>query len=115
MKYFISEKSADAYTPPGHSDTYNRRLAGGSPGSLKNMEVIIGEMGPEGHAEGHAHADCDQAMYIISGRMSALVGEEKAELEAGCLVSIPAGAYHEISNPGPERLKFLLIYSPPRS
>lgn len=115
MKYFHDEKYVSIYTPPGHSGTYNRRLVGSHRGGIKNLEVIIGEMDPGGRAEAHAHPDCEQVMYIISGRMSARVGDEQADgLEAGNVVSIPVDTYHEIVNSGPETLKFVLIYSPPK-
>lgn len=64
----VSLSEVPVYEPPGHSDTYNRRLAGPFNGS-NNVEFIIGEMGRTGDAAPHTHHGFDQLMFILEGQL----------------------------------------------
>jgi len=113
MTYWVSEGDVQIYEPKGHDDTRNRCLIDGS-GNIKNFELIVGKMGPQGYASAHAHQAVEQAMYIIEGQLRVKVGDKEALLPAGTAISIPKGAVHEVWNAG-EYAKFLVIYSPPRN
>lgn len=110
--YKVSEKSVPVYSPPGHGDTFNRRLLGPSEGS-RFVEFIIGEMGNVGHAEPHAHATFDQVMYILEGHLRVTGDGDEVVLEPGDLIYFPVGNLHKVVCET-ERSKFVVLYSPPR-
>ena len=64
----VSLSEVPVYEPPGHHDTFNRRLAGPFNGS-NNVEFIIGEMGKTGDADPHTHHGFDQLMFILEGEL----------------------------------------------
>lgn len=111
MVFWKNEKDVEVYSPPGHEGTFNRRLVGPSEG-IEHLEVIIGEMEPGGLADPHLHDDMEQIMYILSGKMHAIIEGEEAVLTAGDVVWIPKKAMHDIRNAGDENLRFVLMYSP---
>ncbi|SEI90965.1 Cupin domain protein [Bhargavaea ginsengi] len=113
MAYWRNVSEVEAYTPPAHEGTFNRRLAGMADG-MEDMEVIIGEMEPGGSADPHDHEDMEQSMYILQGKMHVIIGGEEAELGEGDIVWIPKKTMHEVKNIGEGNLKFVLMYSPPK-
>jgi mannose-6-phosphate isomerase-like protein (cupin superfamily) len=113
MKYWKHEDNIKSYTPPNHDFTYNRRIVSQEDG-INEVEVIIGEMEQGGKADPHFHDDIEQIMYILEGEMHARIGDDEAVLNAGNTVIIPKKVMHEIWNAGNEKLKFVLVYSPPK-
>lgn len=110
----ISTKDVPVYEPPGHNDTFNRRLAGPFNGS-EHVEFIIGEMGKTGDAEPHTHFGFDQIMYILEGELritSPATGKEDLFVP-GDLVIFPDGIEHKVVVES-EHSKFIVIYSPPK-
>ena len=63
-----------------------------------------------GAAETHAG---DQIVYVLEGEALLRVAGEEHRAAAGTLVTIPAGALHDVRNPGPAPLFFLTVYAPP--
>lgn len=111
MEYWVNENEVQTYQPAGHEDTYNRRLLERKSDGLRNIEVVLGEMGPRGHAAPHAHQEIEQAMYIIDGHLRVRIGEKEAILSAGSAIAIPSGLMHEVWSAS-EHVKFLIVYSP---
>jgi quercetin dioxygenase-like cupin family protein len=54
----------------------------------------------------HRHEDAGHVLYIVSGRGTALVGEERVALKPGLVVHIPKGVVHSLKADG-ERLTFV--------
>ncbi len=108
----VSEKETPVYCPPGHADTYNRRLLGPKDGS-RNVEFIIGKMGRVGNAEPHAHATFDQIMYMLEGRIRVTGDGPEVFLSPGDLIYFPAGCSHQV-DVETEEAKFVVLYTPPR-
>ena len=110
----VSEKNCPVYEPPGHSDTYNRRLAGPFNGS-NNIEFIIGEMGKTGDAAPHTHHGFDQMMYLLEGSLkitSPATGKVDV-FEPGDLVIFPDGVEHKVEVVS-EHARFVVLYGPPK-
>jgi quercetin dioxygenase-like cupin family protein len=42
----------------------------------------------------HSHPNCEELLYVVSGRCEHLLGEEKCELAAGNVIRIPRGIRH---------------------
>lgn len=100
------------YSPPGHSDTVNRRLIDRA--FCGHFEMILGEIAPGGLAERHAHDVEDQAIYILSGEAEVSLGDHAARrCGTGTIIRVPRGLPHEVRSVGSETLKLIVIYSPP--
>ena len=108
-----SESKVPVYMPPGHGDTYNRRLIGPADGA-KHVELIVGEMGRTGHAVTHTHTEFEQSMYMLEGKLEVSDSAgNKVFLEPGDSIFFPIGCEHKVVCLT-EKSKFLVIYTPPR-
>ena len=110
----VSLSEVPVYEPPGHHDTFNRRLAGPFNGS-NNVEFIIGEMGKTGDADPHTHHGFDQLMFILEGELritSPATGKE-AVFAPGDLVIFPDGVEHKVVVES-EKSRFVVVYGPPK-
>lgn len=59
----------------------------------------------------HHHSGNDEAIYMLSGKISLRLGNEKHTLSAGDYITFPAasGVAHQVSNPHDEPAEFLCI------
>lgn len=60
----------------------------------------------------HTHANEDEYSFVLSGRLSAQIGEEVLEAGPGELVLKPRGIPHAFWNAGDETVRFLELISP---
>jgi uncharacterized cupin superfamily protein len=91
-------------------------LAGNLLGSLESAFVIAEWQDPGGPAGPprliaplHVHYSDDEAWYVLEGALRVRVGEEEVEARAGSGVFVSRGTPHTYWNPGPERVRYLLI------
>lgn len=61
----------------------------------------------------HSHEGSDKVYYVIQGRGTFEIGEEKKELGAGEIAIAESGVKHGVTNHGKERL-VLLVYMAPK-
>ncbi len=108
----VTMKNVEVYSPPGHGDTYNKRLIGPKDGSM-HVEVIHGQMGNVGHAEPHVHTEFDQCMYMLTGRLRVTGDGEEVVLEKDDFIFFPKNSSHKVVCET-EIATFLVIYAPPR-
>jgi mannose-6-phosphate isomerase-like protein (cupin superfamily) len=57
----------------------------------------------------HLHRSDDEAWYVLEGVLRVRVGKDDVELRAGSGVLVPRGTPHTYWNPGPDRVRYLLI------
>jgi len=57
----------------------------------------------------HLHRSDDEAWYVLEGVLRVKVGNEDLELRAGSGALVPRGTPHTYWNPGPDRVRYLLI------
>lgn len=82
------------------------------PAALDAEQLIIhtNEYQPHGTSgEAHAHADQEQAFYILEGKMEVWVGERTYLAGPGDCVFLPRHVPHRHRNAGETPLKFLFI------
>jgi mannose-6-phosphate isomerase-like protein (cupin superfamily) len=60
----------------------------------------------------HSHAASDKVYYVIEGSGRIEVGGEERLVSTGSAVLAPAGAAHAVTNPGPGRLRLLVLMAP---
>lgn len=70
------------------------------------------EVGPNQVSPPHSHDVEQEAWYVISGRGTIRVGDTVVEVEPGTVVVSPPRVEHQLTNPGPDVLKALFIFSP---
>jgi len=109
----VNPQAVTAYEPPGHTGTVNRRLVPPPGMPAGKLEVVLGVLRPGGQALMHAHADLDQAVYVLNGRCRLESEGEAAEMGPGEIVYLPAGVPHQVTVTGEKDLRVLVIYAPP--
>jgi len=57
----------------------------------------------------HLRWSDDEAWYVLEGVLRVKVGNEDLELRAGSGALVPRGTPHTYWNPGPDRVRYLLI------
>src|SRR5712692_7931245 len=57
----------------------------------------------------HLHRSDDEAWYVLEGVLRVNVGDDEVELRAGSGVLVPRGTPHTYWNPGPGRVRYLLM------
>jgi uncharacterized cupin superfamily protein len=60
----------------------------------------------------HTHTQEDEYSYVLSGRLTAQIGDELVEAGPGELVAKPRGIPHAMWNAGDEPVRFLELISP---
>ncbi len=78
---------------------------------LKNIGIHLITIAPgDKSTEFHAHRYEEEALYVLSGRGTEVIGEQKHEIGPGDFIGFPAGgAAHETINDGTEPLVCLVI------
>ena len=111
-KYILRPEDVPSYSPANHSGTTNHRMIAPGVNGAQFMEVIYGDLERGGGAVKHAHPGMEQATYVIEGEATVEVEGEVHRVTAGDLLFFPADVFHEV-NVVSDRLKLLVIYSPP--
>ena len=82
------------------------RALTGSSLSLTRMILTKGQSG-----EPHRHANADEVIYLIKGRVQVEAGDEKFPMDATDALAIPGGLPHQIQNCGAEDAELIICYS----
>lgn len=91
-------------------------LAGSVLGSV-GADFVIAEWKDEGGPPGpprwiaplHLHRNDDEAWYVLEGTLCVRVGKDVVEAKAGSAVFVSRGTAHTYWNPGPRRVRYLLV------
>lgn len=114
-KYVIHSYDLPAYTPPGHSQTMNRRLLGPGPFGSDRVEVVLGEIAYGGQADLHAHAEIEQAFFVLQGKAEVEIDGKREVVGPHDFIHLPPGVHHRVSPLEGPPLKLLILYAPPLS
>ena len=60
----------------------------------------------------HRHREIEEIYYIVEGRGSMTVGDDRREVTAGDAVYVPRANRHTLTNTGTEPLRLLLVCGP---
>lgn len=110
--YIIRASEVEPYSPANHTGTKNYRLIGPNVNGAKHMEIILGDIERHEGAPAHAHPELEQAVYVLEGEAMAGIDGVDYHVKAGDMMFFPARIYHSIKVLT-ERIKLLVIYSPP--
>ena len=59
----------------------------------------------------HGHRNCEEVLYLLSGRLEHHIGDRKMLQAPGDTVAIPAGVMHHAVSVGPEDADMIVAYS----
>ncbi|UCF91443.1 MAG: cupin domain-containing protein [Desulfobacterales bacterium] len=59
----------------------------------------------------HRHANCDEVLYLLQGKLEHIVGEQMLIMEAGDTCVVPAGVLHVARSIGEEDADIIVAYS----
>ncbi len=59
----------------------------------------------------HRHPNCEEALYLLKGRLRHFVGAEEVVLEAGDTLVVDAGSFHYAVNIGEKDADMIVAYS----
>jgi mannose-6-phosphate isomerase-like protein (cupin superfamily) len=82
---------------------------------VRRLSIAEAVVKPGSATKEHFHRTSEEVYYILSGEGEMYINEEKAYVQAGDVVLIPAGARHYVVNTGNEELVILCASSPPYS
>lgn len=74
--------------------------------------LTVGRVDINPHSENpqHYHPNCDEVVYIVSGRITHLVGDESFPMTAGDATVIPKNVLHQAVNQEEETSVLLVTY-----
>lgn len=59
----------------------------------------------------HLHPNCDEVLYVASGSIVHSADEERTEMNAGDIISIPSGVVHNARNVGDTDAHLIISFS----
>lgn len=62
----------------------------------------------------HYHPNCDEVLYVISGRCRNFIGSQSVEMGPGDCIRIPRGVPHRAETPGAAPMVCLIAYDTPQ-
>ncbi len=91
----------------------SRLLVSESTAGAKGFTLGLNVTKPGGSVPIHIHENEQEAMYVISGKGKALIGEEEYDIGSDTVITAPPGIPHGLQNMGNDDLKFIWVYCPP--
>ena len=61
----------------------------------------------------HAHPNCEEVIYVVSGRCRHRLGDAEFDLEPGAALRIPRGEWHRATASAAEPCVMVIAYSSP--
>jgi len=59
----------------------------------------------------HVHPNCDEVLYVASGRIVHSADDDLTDMQTGDIISIPSGVVHNARNVGDEDAHLLISFS----
>ena len=84
----------------------SERIGNTSGLTLGRVVIKKGQSNPR-----HAHFNCEEILYLLSGKLEHTLGNERMLMEAGDTIAVPAGEYHHAINVGEEDADMIVAYS----
>lgn len=82
-----------------------------APGAAQTLGYVAIEAGQKNPL--HAHPNCEEVLYLISGELEHSLGEEVHRLKAGDAIRVPAGVKHDAKCVGTGPATMVVCYSVP--
>lgn len=82
-----------------------------TPGAEQTFGVVT--IYPDNRIPLHVHPNCEELLYVVSGRCEHRLRDESVELSPGSLIRIPRGTSHHATCVGDEPLVAVISFSSP--
>jgi quercetin dioxygenase-like cupin family protein len=79
-------------------------------GGSQSLTVGRVDINPRSENPQHYHPNCDEVVYVLSGRITHQVGDESFEMNAGDATVIPRDVPHQAVNNQDEKSELLVTY-----
>lgn len=90
-----------------------KNLVGGdAPIQAENFCLGVATLAPNGGQVPWHNHEQEEVYFVLKGEGEMCVGQERAIIREGQAVSIPSGAYHQLTNVSDEPLQMLYCYGP---
>jgi mannose-6-phosphate isomerase-like protein (cupin superfamily) len=104
-------KKIEGRSYPARRRTQN--LAGGpAPIQTKNFSMGYVTLDPNGGQVPWHNQQQEEVYFVLEGKGEMCLGEERDTLEAGQMVYIPPGVFHQLTNTENSRLVMIYCYGP---
>ena len=87
-------------------------VGGASPVQCKNFAMGFVTLDPNGGQVPWHNQEQEEVYFVVSGKTEMCLGEERQIMEAGQIVQIPPGVFHQMTNIGDEPATFIYCYGP---
>ncbi len=110
-KYVVNVDEVPVGRIPGREirDLINGKTVGAKTISLRITDVLPGEV----CTPGHTHTECEEVIFILSGKGDIKIGEEVFPMKVGDAIYLPTGVGHLIRNTGKEIMRMACSFSSP--
>jgi mannose-6-phosphate isomerase-like protein (cupin superfamily) len=108
----VRVKDVKGICPPNYEKTDSRPLISPKIMDVKNFVMVYNEVEEHGGVKMHEHT-AEHGYFIIEGKMLLCIGKEEKEVGAGTAIYIPSGVPHSFRAIGKDKLRLIMIYSPP--
>ena len=110
-KYVVNVNEVPVGKIPGREirDLINGKTVGAKTLSLRITDVLPGEV----CTPGHTHTECEEVIFILSGKGDIKIGEEVFPMKVGDAIYLPTGVGHLIRNTGKEMMRMACSFSSP--
>jgi transcriptional regulator with XRE-family HTH domain len=82
----------------------------GPMGPSRRLEPVLATFGPGGKSGKHVHSHSrEEFAFVLRGRVTLTLSDERSELDAGDAVTLPANAPHCWENLGPTPVEILMV------
>ncbi len=108
-KYVVNVDEVPVGKIPGREirDLINGKIVGTRSISLRITDVLPGEV----CSPGHIHTECEEVIFILSGKGEIKIGEEIFPMKPGDAIYLPTGVGHLIRNTGKEMMRMACSFS----
>jgi len=86
-------------------------LAGGKIGNAAGLTLGRVVIKPGQNNPRHAHANCEEVLYLLAGELEHSIGNRKVQLKAGDTLTVPAGVFHNAVSVGSVAADMIVAYS----
>jgi uncharacterized cupin superfamily protein len=108
-KYVVNVNEVPVGKIPGREtrDLVNGKMVGARSISLRITDVLPGEI----CNPGHIHTECEEVIFILSGKGEIKIGQEVFSMNPGDAIYLPTGIGHIIRNTGKEMMRMACSFS----
>ena len=103
---YVATEGTRVEMPWGHLRFFTGRGAHPSETTVGLCVIKPGEANPL-----HYHPNCEETIYVMSGRCAHLYGRDTVTLEPGQTILVPRNVVHQARAIGEEQLVLMIVFS----